>query len=143
MISFTCTQCGEGLEAPESMQGERLQCPKCRYPETVPPPEEEPESIKLDLEESPDDTTQIRTFGSATVDRKKDYGRPLNVTGKGATRMRTFHTRLSNNAMAFLDEQVNEWIDENPDVEVKFSTSTVGMVEGKKTEPHLIVNVWY
>ena len=29
------------------------------------------------------------------------------------------------------------------DIEIKFSTSTVGMVEGKKTEPHLIISVWY
>ncbi|MCK4629776.1 MAG: hypothetical protein KAT56_12285 [Sedimentisphaerales bacterium] len=145
MIQFKCSQCEEPLEAPESMQGERLQCPKCRYPELVPALEEEPEPIKLETNgENINEATQIRTFGSdSTRERKEEYKRPLNTTGKGATRVRTFHTRLSNNAMAFLDEQVNEWIDENPDIEVKFSTSTVGMVESKKTEPHLIINVWY
>ena len=145
MIQFKCSQCEELLEAPESMQGERLQCPKCRYPELVPAPEEKADSIKLETNgENINEATQIRTFGSdSTRERKEEYKRPLNTTGKGATRVRTFHTRLSNNAMAFLDEQVNEWVDENPDIEVKFSTSTVGMVESKKTEPHLIINVWY
>ena len=145
MIQFKCSQCGEALEAPDSMQGERLQCPKCRYPELVPVPEKEPDPIKLETNGGDiNEATQIRTFGSDSArERKEEYTRPLNTAGKGATRVRTFHTRLSNNAMAFLDEQVNEWVDENPDIEVKFSTSAVGMVEGKKTEPHLIINVWY
>ncbi|MCK5272718.1 MAG: hypothetical protein KAJ52_09065 [Sedimentisphaerales bacterium] len=145
MIQFKCSQCKELLEAPESMQGERLQCPKCRYPELVPVPEEKAEPIKLEANGGNiNEATQIRTFASASsLERKEEYKRPLNVGDKGATRVRTFHTRLSNNAIAFLDEQINEWVDENPDIVVKFSTSTVGMVEGKKTEPHLIISVWY
>jgi len=146
MIQFKCSQCKELLEAPESMQGERLQCPKCRYPEVVPAPEEKAEPIKLEANGgNPNEATQIRTFASASsLERKEEeYKRPLNTDGKGATRVRTFHTRLGNNAMSFLDEQINEWVDENPDIVVKFSTSTVGMVEGKKTEPHLIISVWY
>jgi DNA-directed RNA polymerase subunit RPC12/RpoP len=146
MIQFKCSQCKELLEAPESMQGERLQCPQCRYPELVPVPEEKAESIKLEANGGNiNEATQIRTFASASsLERNKaEYKRPLNADGEGATRIRTFHTRLGNNAMSFLDEQINEWVDENPDIVVKFSTSTVGMVEGKKTEPHLIISVWY
>ena len=29
MIDFECTNCGEGLEAPISMAGLPVQCPKC------------------------------------------------------------------------------------------------------------------
>ena len=146
MIQFKCSQCKELLEAPESMQGERLQCPKCRYPEMVPVPEKEAESIKLETDGGNiNEATQIRTFASSSSleHKEEEYKRPLNTGGKGATRVRTFHTRLGNNAITFIDEQINRWIDENPDIEIKFSTSTVGMVEGKKTEPHLIISVWY
>lgn len=29
MIYFTCSKCGEGMEAPESLRGENLKCPSC------------------------------------------------------------------------------------------------------------------
>jgi DNA-directed RNA polymerase subunit RPC12/RpoP len=29
MIHFTCSKCGENIEAPESIRGENLKCPKC------------------------------------------------------------------------------------------------------------------
>lgn len=145
MIEFRCSQCGEALEAPDSMAGEKLQCPKCRFPEKIPESHEGPPPIKLESNDVKDDPlSQITTFGS-TLDHDVDreYKRPLNQTGQGATRTRTFHTRLSHKAMMFLDEQINEWVDQHPDIEIKFTNTTVGMVEGKKTEPHLIVTVWY
>ena len=74
---------------------------------------------------------------------KQDFKRPLLPFDQGATRVRTFHIRLSDKAMSYLDEQINEWLDNSPDVAVKFTNTTVGMVEGKKIEPHLIITVWY
>lgn len=71
------------------------------------------------------------------------YKRPLNVTGRGATRVRTFHAKLSDTAMSYLEGLINDWLDEHPDIEVKFSNTTVGVVEGKRAEPHLIITVWY
>ena len=71
------------------------------------------------------------------------YKRALDPASHGATRIRTFHGKLSDAAMIFMDQQINEWIDSHPDVEVKFCTSTIGMVEGKRQEPHLIISVWY
>ncbi|MBN1491635.1 MAG: hypothetical protein JXA69_17110 [Phycisphaerae bacterium] len=71
------------------------------------------------------------------------FTRPLNAGGIGATRCRTFHSKLSNEAVTHLDYQINEWLDQNPDIEVKFSTSTVGMWIGKHAEPNLIVTVFY
>ena len=36
MITFKCTKCGETMEAPESLAGKTLQCPKCGLHESVP-----------------------------------------------------------------------------------------------------------
>ena len=72
-----------------------------------------------------------------------EFKRPLNTKGQNATRVRTFHAKLNDAAINYLSEQINEWIDSHEDVEVKFTNTTIGVVEGKRTEPHLIVNVWY
>lgn len=145
MIQFRCSQCGEQLEAPESMVHDRLQCPNCRYPEPVPEPDaEEPISLEgSDDAADKDDALNIQSFEVQKKWQEPDYQRPLIKTESGATRVRTFHTKLSDNAMHHMDEVINEWIDENPNIVVKFVKMAVGDVEGKKTEPHLIVSVWY
>ncbi len=71
------------------------------------------------------------------------YTRQPVATGHGAIRVRTFHGRLSDEGMAFMDDKINEWIDQHPEVEVKFVTTTIGQFEGKIREPALVVNVWY
>ncbi len=90
---------------------------------------------------------KIRSFGKGAglslVKDESSYKRPLNKSGTGATRVRTFHTKMSDNAMHYLDGLINEWLDAHEEVEVKFSNTTVGVVEGKKAEPHLIVTLWY
>lgn len=146
MIEFQCGECGEGLEAPESMVGEKLQCPNCKYPEKVPESQGEPAKIELepDIEVEERSTAVITSFESETnLETTYQFERPLLQKGQNATRIRTFHTRLSDKAMTYLDEQINEWIDKNPDIEVKFSSVNVGKVEGKKIEDHLIITVWY
>ncbi len=149
MINFYCSQCGTALEAPTSLAGGILQCPKCRYPEKVPKPASEPEPIKLEGTEDTDSgssVAHVHTFASdSKLDRmnEKSYTRPLQKSGKGATRVRTFHTRLSDNAMRFLDNMINEWIDSDPEIEVKFTNIAVGVVEAKNREDHLIITVWY
>jgi hypothetical protein len=40
-------------------------------------------------------------------------------------------------------EQINEWVDSDDGIEIKFATSTIGVVEGKHVDPHLIVTVFY
>ena len=42
-----------------------------------------------------------------------------------------------------LDEQINEWLDENKEITLKFANSTIGMFEGKHTEPNLIFTFFY
>jgi len=90
---------------------------------------------------------KIRTFDNASgLGTRRDdtqFTRKLNVTGAGAKRCRTFHARLSDSGLTFLDEQINEWLEKHPDVEVKFSNTTVGVVEAKRSDPNLIITVWY
>lgn len=148
MIYFKCSQCNEHLEAPTSMVGEKIQCPVCKFPEVVPDDEAK---IHLDLGPSVGGekagvagSSQIKAFGSADSHRKeRKWQRQSTLSGSGACRMRVFHARLSENAMEYMEDQVNDWLEANPNIEIKFSNSCVGLVEGKKTESHLIVTVWY
>jgi len=71
------------------------------------------------------------------------HKRPLNQTGVGATRVRTFHAKLSDGAIRHMDYQVNLWLEQNPEIEIKFANTTVGVWEGKHAEPALILSVFY
>lgn len=71
------------------------------------------------------------------------YRRALDPRSAFATRCRTFHCKLSEASFAHLNHQVNEWVDAHDDVEVKFATSSVGILEGKHADPHLIITVFY
>src|SRR4051812_20448474 len=72
------------------------------------------------------------------------FKRQSHVTGNGACRVRSFHRRLSDDRMAFMDDKINEWLDNPPEVEVKFVNCFCGPLEGKVTgEQGLIVTIWY
>lgn len=109
-------------------------------------------SIPLDdpLELAPEDAvsrTSVPMSGTANLPAISEtptrLQRPLNKTGTGATRCRTFHCKLSEEGTRHLDALINEWCDSNPDIEIKFTTSTVGTWTGKHPEPHLIINIFY
>jgi hypothetical protein len=59
------------------------------------------------------------------------------------TGVRTFFTKLHPGAIQFLDEQISNWLKENPGVNIKRTNITVGEVQAKKTEPNIIITVWY
>ena len=105
-------------------------------------------SIELVGEEDAGASGEIRSFGgdSITAPAVHDdsrYKRPL-LKGSGATRCRTFHAKLSDGAISFMTEQINEWCDSNPDIQIKFCTSAIGLFEGKQhQEPNLILTVFY
>jgi hypothetical protein len=73
---------------------------------------------------------------------KARCARMPNADGKGAVHVKTFHAKLRVDALDFLDEQINQWLEEHPEYEVKFSTATIGALVGKTTEPALFVMVW-
>jgi hypothetical protein len=82
--------------------------------------------------------------GLATAKKhEENWKRSPNATGAGAIHVRTFHCKLSDDAITFIDQQVNEWLDAHPQYEVKFATSNIGEWSGKLgKEPHLVVQVW-
>jgi len=102
---------------------------------------EEMTAIELTEDEEGAPTKEIQTF-----DRHKswhaDWKRQPNKTGTGATHMRTFVTKLRLDAIEHIDEQINEWLEENPELEVKFATSSVGILTGKLKEEAMFVTVW-
>jgi hypothetical protein len=59
------------------------------------------------------------------------------------TGVKIFFTKLHAGAMDFLSEQISDWLASNPNVVVKHTNTAVGEVAAKKTEPNLIVTIWY
>jgi len=84
---------------------------------------------------------KIRTF-EKQGEHQAEWTRRPNVTGAGALHVRTFHSKLNSDSLAFMDQTINEWLDAHPEYEVKFVTSTIGEFTGKVREPALICQVW-
>ena len=59
------------------------------------------------------------------------------------TGVKTFFTKLHPGAMNFLDEQISRWLADNPGIRIKHTNVTTGEVQAKKTEPNIIITVWY
>lgn len=88
--------------------------------------------------------SKIKAIGvKATIGKQEQFARKTTTTGHGACRVRSFHSRLSDEGVAYMDDKINDWLDHHPEIEVKFVTSTVGTFEGKIREPALVLNVWY
>lgn len=89
-------------------------------------------------------SSKIQVFSQAMGTRKhgENWKRKTNVTGTGATHMRTFHCKLNTESAEYMDQQINEWLDAHPDYEVKMVTSAVGEWTGKVKEPALVITVW-
>lgn len=104
-----------------------------------------------DSEASGASRTTLRTIGgggetfagSEALYDDSTLKRPPITDGPGATRCRTFHAKLNDGAVGFLNKHINDWADADPNVVIKFATSTIGVWEGKKADPHLIVTVFY
>jgi hypothetical protein len=97
--------------------------------------------VPIEGAEGPAGLTKITAFGS---EQKEDtsWSRNPNTTGTDAKHVRTFHSKLTDDALTYLDKQVNEWLDENPKYEVKIVSTTIGTFTGKVKEPHLICQIW-
>jgi hypothetical protein len=59
------------------------------------------------------------------------------------TGIKTFFTKLHPGAMEFLDGQINDWLKANPGIVIKRTNIATGEVQAKKTEPNIIITVWY
>ena len=85
---------------------------------------------------------KIRAIGQKAMRHEAQWNRTPNATGKGAMHVRTFHCKLTEDSLAYMDQQVNEWLDSHPQYEVKIVTSTIGVFTGKIKEPHVVCQVW-
>ena len=89
----------------------------------------------------------IRSFstGSTLAGSHDDtrYKRPLAEPNLPATRVRTFHGKLTEAGVAHMDEQINDWLEAHPDIYIKNTTSSIGMFEGKTKEPHVVLTLFY
>ncbi len=59
------------------------------------------------------------------------------------TSVKTFFTKLHPGAINFLDEQITKWLTENPEVVIKRTNIITGEIQAKKTDPNIIITVWY
>jgi len=73
---------------------------------------------------------------------ERQYKRPLNTNGTGATRCRVFHSKIAVASLEFMEHQINDWLDSD-EIEVKDVGHIIGIMEGKRPEPNLMVVVWY
>ena len=110
--------------------------------------DDEPDLIQIEEgdHDGPGDASATSTKIHSTEHDRAHHGdnwnRKPNVTGHGAIHVKTFVTKLRLDAIHYLDEQINTWLDSHPEYEVKFVNTTIGDLVGKNTEPALFVNVW-
>jgi hypothetical protein len=83
------------------------------------------------------------TFGPELGHKKHNWTRQPKCDGTGACRMRSFHGKLSEQGLEYLDDAINVWLDQHPEIEVKFVTSNIGMFDGKMKDLAVILQVWY
>ena len=84
---------------------------------------------------------KITAFGKEKK-HEEEWSRTPNTTGTGAIHVKTFHAKLTDDALVYMDQVINEWLDNHPQYEVKFVNATVGVLTGKAKEPNLICQVW-
>lgn len=103
---------------------------------------EELEAIEIEAGQPSDEPAkQIRRF-EKTDERQDNWKRVPNKTDSGATHVRTFVSKLRLDAIEHCDEQVNQWLDDHPEYEVKFVSSSIGVLVGKIKEEAIFMSVW-
>lgn len=88
---------------------------------------------------------KIVTFEQKLGSRKHEdsWNRTPNTPGTGAIHVKSFHSKMNDDSLAYMDQQINEWLDAHPQYEVKLVTSSVGELQGKMgKEVHMVVQVW-
>jgi hypothetical protein len=88
--------------------------------------------------------SKIQFDRGGTIKKHEDnWKRTPNSTGTGAIHVKTFQCKFAEDALHYLDQQINEWLDAHPQYEVKHVNTSVGEWAGKLgKEIHLVVQVW-
>ncbi len=127
----------EGTDRPQGRS--KIMHSSSQFGGPEPPADSEP--LPVAVSEVPAGMKKIRSLESKKR-HEEEWSRTPNTTGVGAIHVRTFHCKLTNDSISFMDQTINEWLDAHPQYEVKFVTSSVGVLTGKLKEPHLICQVW-
>ncbi len=82
---------------------------------------------------------------AAEASELESTARPVKkvVSSQRITGVKTFFTKLHAGALDFLDEQITNWLKNNPGITIKRINTVTGEIQGKKTEPNIIVTIWY
>jgi len=65
------------------------------------------------------------------------------VSSDRITGVKTFFTKLHAGSINFLDEQITNWLSDNPGIAIKRTNTVTGPIQSKKTEPNIIITIWY
>ncbi len=95
----------------------------------------------LDLGGSPSTMPEPKKIDVPKAPERKPAGKM--VSTDRITSVKTFFTKLHAGALDFLDEQISDWLKANPEITIKRTNTATGEVVGKKTEPNIIVTIWY
>lgn len=116
----------------------------------APPPDDEPIPFddSDDQSESIISNSPLDLSSSGAVSMEQEPSKPtvpkeIASSTDRITGMKVFFTKLHAGSLNFLTQQINEWLSENPGVVIKRTNVTVGDVISKKTEPNLIITIWY
>jgi hypothetical protein len=75
---------------------------------------------------------------------EENLKRPLAGPELGATRTRTFHSKLTDAGLANMDDTINDWLDSHPEIFIKNAATSIDIFEGGKVkERHLFITVFY
>jgi len=118
----------------------------------IPIPSDDPDPGAVDLtpieisdadqDDNDSSGSRIHMLGRNDGLDKELWTRTPNANGTGATHCKTFVSKLRLEAIAHMDNHVNEWLEQHPEVEVKFTTSSIGKLVGKVSEDALFLTVW-
>ncbi len=118
----------------------------------TPPGRNPNESIPFDnsVSHSPLDFGGGGTAGTPKIEKPAQSSGPTAqkpgekiVSAERVTGVKTFFTKLHAGAIEFLDEIITKWLKDNPNISIKHTNIITGEIQGKKTEPNIIITVWY
>ena len=105
-------------------------------------------SLVSDDEMPTSKSQRIRSFAEGSTlggaHHEEKLHRSLAGAQEGATRIRTFHCKLTDAGLANMDDTINEWLDTHQDIFIKSCTTSIGIFEGGKVkEAHLFICMFY
>jgi len=135
------------IQAREAAGDDQAQASGQSVPATATAVDQESISLVGEDEAPRSGTSKIRNLAEAGslagTHHDENLKRPLTGPTEAPTRCRTFHSKLNDSSLAYMNDQINEWIDGDPRVFIKTVSTTVGTFEGKHPEPHLFVTMFY